>query len=44
MIWCEESWRDALDGVCENRVFYGMIDKKKSFYKRKVRQTGIARE
>mgnify|MGYP001039123380 FL=1 len=33
MIWYEESWRDALDGVCENRVFYGMIDKKKSFYK-----------
>ena len=33
MIWCEESWRDALDGVCENRVFYGMIDKKESFYK-----------
>ena len=25
MIWCEESWRDALDRVCENRVFYGMI-------------------
>ena len=44
MIWCEESWRDALDRVCENRVFYGMIDKKKSFYKWKVRQTGIARE
>ena len=33
MIWCEESWRDALDRVCENRVFYGMIDKMKSFYK-----------
>ena len=33
MIWCEECWRDALDGVCENRVFYDMIDKKKSFYK-----------
>lgn len=28
MIWCEESWMGALDGVCENRVFYGMIDKK----------------
>ena len=33
MIWCEESWRDALDRVCENRDFYRMIDKKKSFYK-----------
>lgn len=33
MIWCEESWRDVLDRVCENRVFYGMIDKKKLFYK-----------
>ena len=33
MICYEESWRDALDRVCENRVFYGMIDKKKSFYK-----------
>lgn len=33
MIWCEENWRDALDRVCENRFFYGMIDKKKLFYK-----------
>ena len=33
MFWGEESWGDALDRVCENRVFYGMIDKKKSFYK-----------
>lgn len=33
MIWCEESWRDALDRVCEKRVFYGMIGKKELFCK-----------
>ena len=33
MIWCDVSWRDALDRVCENRVFYGMIGKKELFCK-----------
>ena len=35
MIWCEENWRDALDRVCENRFFYGMMDKRNRFINEK---------